>query len=139
MTFAPFADAAVEARFGALPEPLRPSMLRLRQKILDVAAGNPEIGPLTETLKWGEPAWLPRRPRTGTTVRADALKGSSTHYALYVHCQTSLIETYRRHYPDQFVYDGNRALIFTVRSEPPAEPLAHCIALALTYHRWARR
>lgn len=139
MTFAPFTDVAVEAKFRVLPEPLRPPMLRLRQAILDVAAASPEIGPLTETLKWGEPAWLPMRPRIGTTVRADALKGSSTHYALYVHCQTSLIETYRRHYPDQFSYDGSRALIFIVGSEPPAEPLAHCIALALTYRRWAKR
>lgn len=139
MTFAPFTDAAVEARFRALPEPLRLPMLRLRQTILDVAAGRSEIGPLTETLKWGEPAWLPSRPRTGTTVRADALKGSATHYALYVHCQTSLIETYRRHYPGEFSYDGNRALIFTTEREPPAEPLAHCIAFALTYHRWAKR
>ena len=139
MTFAPFTDAAVEARFRALPEPLWPAMLRLRQMILEVAAGSPDIGPLTETLKWGEPAWLPRRPMTGTTVRAGALKGSSTHYALYVHCQTSLIETYRRHYSEQFSYDGNRALVLSVEREPPAEPLAHCIALALTYHRWAKR
>ena len=139
MTFAPFTDAAVEAKYRSLPEPRRLAMLRLRQTILDVAAAGPEIGPLVETLKWGEPAWLPERAGTGTTVRANALKDSATHYALYVHCQTSLIETYRRHYPDQFSYDGNRALIFTVESEPPAEPLAHCIALALTYHRWAKR
>ncbi|MDZ4368053.1 MAG: DUF1801 domain-containing protein [Afipia sp.] len=138
MTFAPFADRAVEAKFRSLPELLRPPMLRLRQTILAVAAANPDIGPLTETLKWGEPAWLPKRPRTGTTVRAGALKGSSTHYALYVHCQTSLIETFRRHYPEQFSYEGNRALVFAAGSEPPAEPLAHCIALALAYHRWAR-
>lgn len=139
MTFAPFTDAAVEAKYRSLPEPLRLPMLRLRQAILDVAAASPEIGPLAETLKWDEPAWLPKRPRTGTTVRANALKGSATHYALYVHCQTSLIETYRRHYPDQFSYNGNRALVFSLEKEPPAEPLAHCIALALTYHRWARR
>jgi hypothetical protein len=139
VTFAPFADEAVEARFRSLPEPLRPPMLRLRQMILDVAAGNPDIGPLIETLKWGEPAWLPRRPGNGTTLRANALKGSATHYALYVHCQTSLIETFRRHYPGEFSCEGNRALIFSTRLEPPAEPLAHCIALALTYHRWARR
>ena len=136
--FAPFADPAVKARFQALSEPLKLPMLRLRQAILDVAASNREIGPLTETLKWGEPAWSPQHPRIGTTVRADALKGSSTHYALYVHCQTSLIETFRRQYPERFSYDGNRALIFAIGSEPPAGPLAHCIALALTYHRWAR-
>lgn len=139
MTFAPFTDAAVEAKYRSLPEPLRLPMLRLRQVILNVAAETPEVGALTETLKWGEPAWLPRRPGTGTTVRANALKRSATQYALYVHCQTSLIETYRRHYPDQFVYDSNRALIFAVGREPPAGPLAHCIALALTYHRWAKR
>lgn len=137
--FAPFADAAVEARFQRLSEPLKLPMLRLRQTILDVATSNREIGPLAETLKWGEPAWLPQHPRIGTTVRAGVLKGSSTHYALYVHCQTSLIETFRRHYPERFSYDGNRALIFAIGSEPPAEPLAHCIALALTYHRWAKR
>jgi hypothetical protein len=136
VTFAPFADGAVEAKFRSLPEPLRLPMLRLRQMILDVAAGNPDIGPLAETLKWGEPAW---RPGNGTTLRANALKGSATHYALYVHCQTSLIETFRRHYPGEFSYEGNRALIFSSERESPAEPLAHCIALALTYHRRARR
>lgn len=139
MTFSPFADAAVEAKFRSQPEPLRRPMLRLRQMILDVAAGSPDIGLLAETLKWGEPAWLPERPRIGTTVRTNALKGSSTHYALYVHCQTGLIETFKRHYAEQFSYDGNRALVFTIEREPPAEPLAHCIALALTYHRRARR
>jgi len=138
MTFARFRDPAVEACFCAFAAPLRPPLLRLRQLVLDVAAATPDLGPLVETLKWGEPAWLPARPRLGTTLRANALKGSATHYALYVHCQTTLVETFEQLYPGLFRYDGTRALVLSLDEPVPAAELAHCIALALTYHRWVR-
>ena len=54
---------------------------------------------------------------------------------MFVHCQTTLVSTYREIYPDTFRFDGNRALLFSADLALPEEPLKHCIALALTYHR----
>jgi len=113
--------------------------MRLRQHILDTAAETASVGELVETLKWREPAYLPRKTGVGTTIRINALKGSQECYAMYVHCQTTLIESFRRHYPKNFSYQGNRAVLFKLGDEIPEKPLKHCIAMALTYHRRKRR
>ncbi len=136
MQFAAFQDRAVEAAFESCAEPLRVPLLRLRQLILDTGAGTTGLGGLVETLKWGEPAYLPVKLRVGTTIRVAALKGSSKHYAMYVHCQTTLVETFACHYPDTFRFEGRRALVFQQDEEIPVGPLEHCIGLALTYYRW---
>jgi hypothetical protein len=54
---------------------------------------------------------------------------------MYVHCQTTLLDQYRLLYPETFAFDGQRALLFSTTEPVPEEPLRHCIALALTYHR----
>lgn len=54
--------------------------------------------------------------------------------ALYVHCQTTLVATFRKTFGATFRYEGNRALIFDAAEPLPAPELAACIALALTYH-----
>lgn len=128
------APDAVRAVFDAQPPAQRDALLALRRMILETAAAA-EVGDLVETLKWGDPAYLPKRPRIGTTVRINALKGSPDGYALYVHCQTTLMDQYRLLYPDTFAFDGQRALLFSACEPVPEEPLRHCIALALTYHR----
>ncbi len=126
-------DPKVAAVFDAYPAAQRAALLDLRHLILDAAAdAHVEV---TETLKWGEPAYLPARPRVGTTVRINALKGSADGYALYVHCQTTLMDSYRHLYPDDFTFEGQRALIFRTGAAVPQAALKHCIALALTYHR----
>jgi hypothetical protein len=134
MKFAAFNDARVSATFESLPQTLYAPLMRLRQYVLDTAAETAGIGDLIETLKWREPAYLPKKPRTGTTIRINAVRGSHDRYALYVHCQTSLIETFKIIYPDAFSFEGNRALLFDVKDQIPEQPLKHCIAMALTYH-----
>ena len=135
----PFSDPAVEAVFAAFPDGVRAPLSALRHLILETAVSLPRIGEIVETLKWGEPGFLPKKPRIGTTVRINALKGSLDDYAVYFHCQTTLVESFRQLYPEQFAFEGNRALIFTVRDPLPTEALRHCIALALTYHLDARK
>jgi hypothetical protein len=54
---------------------------------------------------------------------------------MYIHCQTTLLDSYRHLYPDDFTFEGQRALIFRTGRPPPEPALKHCIALALTYHR----
>jgi len=127
-------DTRVAAVFDAYPPTLRAALLDLRRLILETAieAG---VGDVVETLKWGQPAYLPARPRTGTTVRIDAIKGSADRYAMYVNCKTTLMDSYRLLYPDAFELEGQRAVILSSGSAPPEAALKHCIAMALTYYR----
>ena len=123
-------DSAIES----LPDPIRNSLLDLRKLILATASENPAIGPLEETLKWGEPAYLPSATKSGTTIRINRHKKSDDQYALYVHCQTDLVERYRELYDDVLQFDGSRAVVFDVGKDIPVDAVKHCIAMALTYH-----
>ena len=134
MTHALPDDPAVRAAFEAQPPALCEALLALRGHVLAAAAESGRVGDLVETLKWGEPAYLPAKARVGTTVRINAVKGSADRYAAYFHCQTTLLESFRHLYPDAFVYEGSRAILFQVGEAYPADALRHCVTLALTYH-----
>ncbi|WP_299324097.1 DUF1801 domain-containing protein [Parasphingopyxis sp.] len=127
-----FQSEAVEARFGEYDDAMRKRLLELRALILDTAAETDGVGPLEETLKWNEPAYL--NP-AGTTIRLNAHKGSDREIGLYVHCQTDLAERFRQLYGDQLRIDGNRAILIDIAQPLPRDALRHCIAMALTYRR----
>ena len=124
----------VRAVFDSYPEPVRSRLLDLRALIFRTAGETNSVGDLVETLKWGQPSYLTARPKTGSTIRIDAVDRPDADYALFVHCQTSLMATYRELYPDLFTFDGKRALVFSADRPVPEDALKHCIALALTYH-----
>jgi Domain of unknown function (DU1801) len=134
----PFEHPEVAAVFAAYPEPIRTKLLFLRQLIFDVAAETEAVGPLDETLKWGQPSYLTTASKTGTTIRIDQNPSSAGQYMMYVHCQTNLIGTFRKLYPDTFDFEGNRSIVFDAAEDIPIEALRHCIALALNYHRAKR-
>ncbi len=127
----------VRAAFEQLPAEVRPTLLRVRDLILEAAAETDGVGALVETLKWGQPSYLPARPRIGTTVRL--WLSSDDRPALLVHCQTGLVDDFRRRYADQFAFEGNRALVLKPDRPIPEAALKHCVALALTYHLRKRR
>lgn len=85
--------------------------------------------------KWGQPSFLTPETKSGSTIRIDALKDEPGRYAMYFNCQSSLVATFRQMYPKDFTFEGNRALIFDAKKPPEKKALAHCIALALTYHQ----
>ncbi|MBP6013981.1 MAG: DUF1801 domain-containing protein [Alphaproteobacteria bacterium] len=124
----------VPAAFNAHPKAVRERLLVLRKLILATAAETEGVGALVETLKWGEPAYLPKKPGVGTTVRINAVKGSKNRVAVFVHCQTILIASFRERYPGAFEFEGNRAIVLPVGRALRTKELKHCIALALTYH-----
>src|SRR5476649_1956660 len=128
-----FADRRVAAVFKAYPADLRRRLMTLRELVFETAARTEGVGALSETLKWGQPSYLTAETGSGTTVRIDRLK-KSNGYAIYFHCQSGLIETFRELYPDTFRTEGKRALLFGVDDRVPARELRHCIALALTHH-----
>ncbi|MCG8690096.1 MAG: DUF1801 domain-containing protein [Minwuiales bacterium] len=129
-----FDNPDVAAVFDSYPKDVRKPLLRLRQLILETAASTDGVGALEETLKWGQPSYLTAKPKTGSTIRIDRVKGREGKYALYVHCQTNLVSTFREIYPDSFSYEGNRSIVFDTGDSLPEDELRHCISLALTYH-----
>lgn len=130
----PKIPAQTAAVFDALSTDIADRLRGLRNLILETAKEHPDVGPLEETLKWGEPAYLTSISRSGTTIRINAYKKSSTRYALFVHCQTDLVERYKQLYGEILKFEGSRAIMFDVAEPLPVDAVKHCIAMALTYH-----
>ena len=129
----------VAAVFDAYPNHLREKLLHLRRLILETAAETEGVGELEEALRWGQPSYLTTKSKCGSMIRIDRVKNRDDQYAIYVHCQTTLIETFRELYPGVLIYDGKRAILFDVADKIPVDILRHCISLALTYHSQKRR
>lgn len=103
----------------------------LKVLIHRVAAATPEIGPLEESLKWGEPSFTPARRNVGSSVRI--ARRNDSGLALMFICHTNLVDEFRELYPDRLTYEGNRAIVLSDATAQDQDALAHCIALALTY------
>ena len=131
---ADFSDPAVDAVFGAYPKSVKAKLLTLRWLIFDTARATKGVGALRETLKWGQPSYLTAETKSGSTIRIDQVKSAANRYAVYFHCQTDLVETFRELYPTEMRYGGNRSILFDAGEEIPEPALRHCVALALTYH-----
>ena len=127
-------DSTVDAVFGTYPKPLKAKLLALRRLIFDTARTTKGVGRLEETLKWGQPSYLTPETKSGSTIRIDQVKPTTNRYAVYFHCQTDLVETFRELYPTEFSYGGNRSILLNAEDEIPEQALRHCVALALTYH-----
>ena len=130
-----FNSPLVAEVFEAYPPSMRKRLLVLRELIFKTAASTSGVGVLEETLKWGEPAYVTSQSKSGSTVRIDWKKKNPSQYAMYFHCQTNLIETFKTLFPGEFKFEGNRAIVFNESDAVPKDALAFCIAAALTYHR----
>ena len=127
--------ADVAAVFAGFPERVRRRLLEVRGLIFETAAGIEGVGPLTETLKWGEPAYLTGATGSGTTIRLGRFRPSDRNCAVFFNCRTSLIDSFRSRFPDVFAYEKNRAILLCDREPLPRAPLSACLEMALTYHR----
>lgn len=119
---------------SACSNPVRDGLLELRRLVYQVAAEDPRIGPLTETLKWGEPSYLTSKTKAGTTLRLAIKKGETERIGMFFHCQTRVAGRIEELYPDTFEFDGTRGLLFTPGASLPVDAIKGCMALVLTYH-----
>src|SRR5581483_5183115 len=124
----------VAAIFESYPQDIKSKLMFLRQLIFDVASRTDGVGELEETLKWGQPSYLTTRTRSGSLVRIDQIKSQEGKYAMFFHCQTTLVDTFKEMYRGQFEFGGNRSIIFGAKDRVPVDELSHCISMALTYH-----
>ncbi len=128
----PFASDAVAAAFNAVAGDTRDGMLGLRGLIIETADTLPRIGPLEETLRWGQPAYLTPHKKSATTIRLGVPKNGK--FALFVHCQTRLVSDFTDMFPGQDRIEGTRAILFDTPDQ--IDPVRHgwLIRRALTYH-----
>ena len=128
----PFQDLTVEEAYNAFPAPARKALIRLRALIFQTAKTTPGVGALEETLKWGAPAYLTSQTRSGSTLRLGIPKAGG--FAIYAHCQTTIISDFQSQFPDDFTYEGNRAVVFKDGDALRLDQLRLLIAHGLTYH-----
>ena len=125
-------SAVMNAYQGVEPEH-RVTLLALRDMIFEVAQSDPRIGEVEETLRWGEPAYITARKKTGSTIRLGIEKASGLP-ALFFICNTSLVEDFRNQFGALLRYSKNRAVLIDDNESQHKSALAMCIASALTYH-----
>lgn len=123
-------NPGIERRFTDYPQNVREKMQHLRALVLETAEEE-GIAELEETLKWGEPSFV---TKNGSTLRMDWKEKTPDQYAMYFHCSTRLVETFRIVFDRKFQYEGNRALIFQLNQRIPERELKECIKASLIYH-----
>ncbi|MEH6835130.1 MULTISPECIES: DUF1801 domain-containing protein [Falsihalocynthiibacter] len=124
-------DKAVAAVFAGFPRPARDGTLLLRSIIFEIADRDERVGGVSETLKWGQPSYLPIAKNVGTPIRLGVPKAGG--FALFVHCQTTVISEFRTLFSGDFEFDGNRAVLFDSKEGIEIEKITLLINRALTY------
>lgn len=129
--------AEIAAYLEERPEELHAPLLSLRRLVFQTAAEDVRIGPLVETLKWGEPAYLTQASGAGTTLRLGWKRALPGHFGMFFNCRTRVSEQIKQIFPDTFTFDGTRGLLFKVGEEVPQDEVKICMGLVLTYHTGA--
>lgn len=123
--------AHVNQKIQTYPLKASSQFLTIRQLIYETAEEF-KLGGIEETLKWNEPSYL---IKGGSTIRIAWKSNTPTQIGVYFNCKTTLVETIRELYPDIFVFEGNRAILFDISKPLPEAELKHCFSLALMYHK----
>jgi len=89
---------------------------------------------LTETLRWGQPAYLTKATKSGSTVRLHTTK-TPGEAAVFFICHTGLVNRFRDLFPGALPYRETRAIVFGAQDEVDEDALAQCLSMALTYKR----
>ncbi len=126
----PLPDVVLEA-FGGYPKEAQAKLLAVRELIFAETKNDPAIGQLRETLRWRELSFLTEKPNTGSIIRLALTKSGEP--AVFFHCGTTLIETFRAQYSHIFDFEKNRALVLRLPIEETLIELSHCIKQALRY------
>lgn len=125
----------IQNKFAAYPVEAQRQLEAVRRLIFTVADEN-ALGAVEETLKWGEASYL---VKGGTTIRIDWKRKDPDVVKVYFHCQTTLIETFKEIYRNEFEYEGKRAIVIPLDSDVGEGPLGHCLQMALKYHSLKHR
>jgi len=113
------------------PQQAQQHLLAARTIAFDVAQDKPSTQ-LTESLKWGEPAWRPLKG--GTTLRM-SWKAERSALGLFVDCKTDLCARMQHDFPEAFDYAAPRALYLATDAAFPKDALRHLAKMTFRYKR----
>ncbi len=122
----------VDVLITKYPKSVNKRYKEFKSLLVEIAEKSPDVKKVTEEIKWGEPSY---RSNIGSPVRFGWSKKRPDQFGIYFICSTNLVETFRRVYPGFFQVDGNRGLIFAPDKPLKAEPLVHCLKMALRYKK----
>lgn len=127
----PFTEPEVENIFLGYSEPLRSTLLEIREMIF-VQTVLLNI-PITETIRWWQPSYIPVAKNTGTTIRID--KFGDTQVALFFNCKTTIVQDIKNRFADQVQYSKNRAIVLDAGQALPSEIIQYAIQSGLSYFK----
>jgi len=128
-----FEKPAIENLFSNYEEPYKSALLKIRELIFDTAKKNPEVGKLTESLKWGQPTYSTLETKSGTPIRID--KFGDSDVAIFFNCHTVLVDRFREIFSKELKFSKNRAIVIDPLQKLPIASLEFCISSALVYHK----
>lgn len=128
----------VQAAFDAFPPEVRHRLADIRAMIFGIAAGDRRIGPVSEMLKWGEPAYLTEATGSGSTIRLGWPRRQPQYAAICFICRTTLVDDVRERFGEAFRYEGMRAVLLPAGGEVACKPVETMLSMALTYHLRAK-
>ncbi|MHC8494472.1 DUF1801 domain-containing protein [Thalassospira sp. SM2505] len=129
----PVKMSGVPAKIATCPAPARQILTQIRNWVHSLAAGMDGVGPLDESLKWGEPAWRPKSG-AGTTIRADWKAKTPDQVMIFFDCKTDLIDRTRSLLSSELTCEGNRAIILPLDRPLPEDAIKTALGWALRYH-----
>ncbi len=118
----------VQTAFDAFPPAVKSGALALRALIYETAKGIEGIGAPIECLRWGQPSYI---TPIGSTLRIGTPKSGG--FALYAHCQSTIISQFAEIFGADYKIEGNRAVVFQSIEDIQPEKLRLMIEHALTY------
>lgn len=127
----PFNDLQIQRTFHDFPEKCQEPLLTIRELIFTTASELPAIGTISESLKWNQPSYATSK-KAGSPFRLGTT--DTEQVALFFHCQTTLVETFRGLFNDRLMFTGNRGILLDPDKPLPIKELKFCIESALTYH-----
>ncbi len=107
-------------------------MLQVRELIFATAAAHHDVGKLSETLKWGEPAYLTDEACSGGAISSAASRTRARRHPVQLPDDGG--DRLRGRFTVQFEYGRARALLLPLSGALPKLGLTVCLSLALTYH-----
>lgn len=116
----------ITAVFASYPVEAQAGLAQLRDLIFEVGEGLS----VQEALRWGQPAYLTAK---GSTLRLGIPKSGG--FALFAHCQTTIIGHFATMFAGDFRFDGNRAVLFETPRDIQPDKLRLLIRHGLTYHQ----
>lgn len=129
----PVPPAEVLSAIASYPKKALDDFYRIRDLVYRTASKLVTVGNLTETTKWGEPAFLTLASKSGSTIRVAWKDKHPRKIGLYFNCKTSLVDTMRSLFAEDFEFQGNRGVLLELALWDE-HAVCHCLEMALTYH-----